>query len=285
MEWIKGRTLRDRITLEGVGIHTGEISKIVIHPSEKRGIYFLHKGELIPALHQYVVNTSFATDLGKGNKVIRTVEHLMAAFYLLGIDSAVVEILRGNEIPILDGGAKVFFEEFQRVGLEELDHYWEIIEVVFYHRIQPNGIFAELYPNPKGIFEFEGEFKFFEEKIKKKRVKVSYTDGETPEGALVGARTFCYESDVEILRANNLGLGGYYVNTLVLNENLDNLIYSTEPAYHKLLDLIGDLALVGKRIRGRIYSFKGGHSLNHSIREYLLKFGRIIKPEHTPTGI
>jgi UDP-3-O-[3-hydroxymyristoyl] N-acetylglucosamine deacetylase len=262
---LKGKTLRNSITFEGVGIHTGEISKIVIHPSERKGIFFILEGEKIPALHPYVVNTTLGTDLGKDGKVIRTVEHLMATFYLLKIDSAVVEVQKGVEIPILDGGAKTFVEEFLNTGFETLNHYQEILEVKAYRRIQPNGIFAEIYPAEEGIFEFEGEFQGLG------RVKVSYNESEGVKEALIGARTFCYEDDIPKIRAANYGKGGYLVNTLIIDSTFENLVYSSEPAYHKLLDLIGDMALVGKRIKGRIYSFKGGHRLNHYVREYLLK--------------
>jgi UDP-3-O-[3-hydroxymyristoyl] N-acetylglucosamine deacetylase len=157
------------------------------------------------------------------------------------------------------------------VGFEELFHLQEVIEVKGYYRIQPNGNFAELFPAETGIFEFEGEFNRIG------RVKVSFEEDKGIKETLVAARTFCYKDDIKKLQKANYGKGGYTINTLVIDwndEEYDFLVYSSEPAYHKLLDLIGDLALLGGRIKGKIYSFKGSHRLNHMVREFLWKTSR-----------
>ncbi len=260
---LKGKTLKDTVVFEGVGIHTGEICKIKVHPSDGGEILFCKKGIEIPAFHPFVVNTYLGTDLGAEGEVIKTVEHLMAAFYLLGINSAVVEVERGNEVPILDGGAKTFVENFLEVGLSESGKDWRVLKIGERFRIQPNGNFVEVEPFEGELLIYEGIFPYVG------RRRVVY-DGKMTD-ALVGARTFCRLEDVELLRKNGFGLGGYLVNTLVLNKNLDYLVYGDEPAYHKLLDLIGDLALLGAKIEGKIYTFKGNHTLNHQLREYLLK--------------
>ena len=278
MVLIRSKTLKDSITFEGVGIHTGKTAKIKIHPSERKGIFFYKKGLKIPAHHNFVVNTVGSTDIGAKGEIIKTVEHLTAAFYLLGIDSAVVEVLKGDEIPIADGSAKPFYEEILKVGLVELDRYWDVIEVKAPFRIQPNGNFVEVEPHKGELFIYEGIFPYIG------RHRVVY-EGK-PTDPLIGARTYCNIKDVPQMQAKGLGLGGYFLNTLVLSESfkeegetLSDLVFLTEPAYHKLLDLIGDLALLGARVFGKIYSFKGNHSLNHALREQLLKGNKTQKVE------
>jgi len=266
---LKGKTLKASVAFEGVGIHTGEIAKIKIHPSDRKGIFFKKKGLKIPAHHNFVVNTFAGTNVGLEGKVVRTVEHLMAAFYLLGVDSAIVEIQKGSEIPIVDGGAKIFVEAFKTVGFEELPHTQTVFTVRERFRIQPNGNFVEVEPYEGELFTFEGIFP------KVGRRSATYS-GQIEE-ALIGARTFCDADDIPFLWINAFGLGGYAVNTLPLTDNLEYLVYSSEPAYHKLLDLIGDLALLGGRVRAKIYSFKGNHRLNHQLRDYILKSGKVEK--------
>ena len=268
MEW-RGKTLKDSVALEGVGIHTGEIAKIKIHPSDRKGIFFYKRGLKIPAHHNFVVNTLAGTDIGLNGVLIRTVEHLMAALYLLGVDSAIVEIEKGSEIPITDGGAKTFVETFKGVGLVELPHKQTVFTIKEYFRIQPNGNFVEVEPYDGEFFTFEGIFP--------KVGRRSATYKGKMEEALIGARTFCDADDFAYMWINGFGLGGYAVNTLPLTDGLEYLIYSSEPAYHKLLDLIGDLALLGGRVLGKIYSFKGNHRLNHQLRDYILKSEKVGK--------
>ena len=275
MKFLRGRTLKDSVTLKGVGIHTGEVSRITIHPSAKRGIYFYKNGVKIPALHQYVVNTVASTDLCNDGKCVRTVEHLMAAFYLLGIDSAVVEV-EGLEIPIADGSAKVFFDLISDVGIEELDHPQRYFKIVRPEEVRPNGIFARLKV-------YNGERLVYEDVFNHLGRRKAVYEGEAWE-ALVGARTFCYIEDVPLLWLLNLGRGGNPINTLPLDENLCYLVYGDEPVNHKLLDLIGDIALVGGRIWGEIYSSGGNHTLNHMVREVILK-GGVAKEFYPPLEV
>jgi UDP-3-O-[3-hydroxymyristoyl] N-acetylglucosamine deacetylase len=267
---LKGKTLKNSVTFEGVGIHSGEISKITVHPSPRMGIFFYKNGVEIPALHPFVVNTLAGTDLCKEGVVIKTVEHLIASFYLLGIDSAVVEFHRGSEVPITDGSAKIFYEEFKRVGFEELEHYQTVLLINQEFEIRPNGNFIRIKPYGGERFIYEGEFPYIG------RQRVEYIG--TPDDALIGARTFCSLEDIPFLWLNSLGKGGNPINTLPLSSDLKYLVYSSEPAYHKLLDLIGDIALTGGRVIGEIYYFKGNHRLNHQLREFLIKSSKREEP-------
>ena len=271
LPFVKGRTLRKAVSIEGVGIHTGQLAKITVHPSPRRGIFFYKNGVEIPAHHNFVTNTVNSTDLSKDGETVKTVEHLMAAFYLLGVDSTVVEV-NGPEIPIADGSAKIFVDLFEEAGIEELDHFQVYYNIIFPYRVKPNGIYADIKPFEGEKLVYEGEFPHLG------RIKVSYEGGKFEE-ALAGARTFCPVDRVPLLWLENLGRGGNIVNTLPLTGDLKFLVYSKEPAYHKLLDLIGDMALLGGRVLGEIYSFKGSHALNHQVREVILKGGIALKME------
>ena len=222
-----------------------------------------------------MVNTVASTDLCKDGEYVRTVEHLMAAFYLLGIDSAVVEV-KGLEIPIADGSAKTFFDLIKDVGIEELDRPQRYFKIVRPEEVRPNGIFVRLNVHNGERFIYEGAFNHLG------RRKAIY-DGE-PKESLIGARTFCYIEDIPTLWLLNLGKGGNPINTLPLDENLHYLVYSDEPVNHKLLDLIGDIALIGGRIWGEIYSFGGNHTLNHMVREVILK-GEIAEEFYPPLEV
>jgi UDP-3-O-acyl-N-acetylglucosamine deacetylase len=198
----------------------------------------------------------------------------MAAFYLTKIDSAVVEIVEGDEIPILGGGAKEFIEAFLSVGTQSLEHYQRVFKLTAYQRYQPNGNFVEALPFDREIFVYEGIFKYVGRQL------AVYEGGL--ESKLIGARTFCYEEDIPNLRKMNLGKGGYHVNTLVINPSREYLRYREEPAYHKLLDLIGDMALLGGRLQMIIYSFKGGHSTNHGLRQLIKNLLIEVKANKLP---
>jgi len=259
----RARTLLRSVSLEGVGIHSGERSKIVVKPSGRAGIVFRVRGVEIPARHEFVVSTTLSTDLGRGGVRVRTVEHLMAAFYLAGVDAALVELVGGEELPILDGSALEFFKAIKRAGVKEISDPVRVLRIARPLRVRSDRAEATLKPYRGERFVYEGNFP------RLGRIRVVH-EGE-PKEALLGARTFCRREDVELLRKNNYGRGGSLINTLVLDEEKTNLVYRAEPAYHKLLDLIGDLALIGARIEGEVISKGGGHSLNHLIREEILK--------------
>jgi len=265
---IKSKTVADSVVIEGVGVHTGEICRLIIHPAEDGGIRFYKNGKILPAHHYFVINTVASTDLGNEHFRIKTVEHLLAALYLLKISNVVIEVQKGSEVPILDGGAYLIYKLLKKAGIVELEKYQKVFVITQPGRIQPNGNFVQIEAFKGELFIYEGIFPYIGRK------KVSFS-GKVKE-ALLGARTYCDAKDVPFLWLNNLGRGGYIVNTLPLTEDLRFLVYSEEPAYHKLLDLIGDLALVGGRVMGKIYSFKGNHTLNHQLREWILKTSQVV---------
>jgi UDP-3-O-[3-hydroxymyristoyl] N-acetylglucosamine deacetylase len=114
---MKKATIKQEVNFEGIGLHSGEFSRIVLHPDDGGSVRFLIKGEMIPAHYQYVVNTNHSTDLGKNGVVVKTVEHLMSVLYILGIDSVVIEFLEGFEVPAMDGSGYYFYKSLKGLGL------------------------------------------------------------------------------------------------------------------------------------------------------------------------
>lgn len=265
---MKQRTLKTVASFEGVGIHSGTASKIYIHPEEEgTGIRFLKSGVYIPASFKFVVNTDHSTDIGKDGVVVKTVEHLMAVLYMLGICNVTVEFVKGFEVPILDGSGYYFYKELKDKVLEqsepiefvEIPQAFEVRNHSGYIRALPHQHFSAVY-----VGSLEG---FFEER----RVEFN---GNVKD--LVFARTFCYDHELEHLLKKGLARGGSLQNALLLGKgfvyNQGGMRSKDEPLRHKLLDLIGDLALFGKRIKAHIVSYKGGHTLNHRFLSELDRF-------------
>ncbi len=256
---MRQKTLTQEVYFEGTGLHSGEESSIVIHPEkENTGIRFLIEGVYIPAHYTYVVNTNHSTDLGKDSKQVKTVEHLMAVFSLLGIDNATVEFLRGYEVPIMDGSGYRFYKELKDKVLE-LDEEKEVLRLGEVVEVSQNRSSLRAQPSHSFSAIYVGDIENFSS-----HVVVEY-DGNVKD--LVFARTFCYDYQVDMLRRMGLAKGGSLKNALVLGKgfvyNKEGMRSSDEPIRHKLFDLIGDLALLGKRLMAHVISHRGGHTLNH----------------------
>ncbi|MDW8066543.1 MAG: UDP-3-O-acyl-N-acetylglucosamine deacetylase [Aquificaceae bacterium] len=253
------KTLLEAVTFEGVGVHSGELAKVVLHPEkENTGIRFMLKGVYIPANYRYVLGTDHATVLGKDGARVSTVEHLLGVLYMLGIDNLTVEFLRGNEVPIMDGSGYYFYKALKDKVLEfkektkilRLKDAFEVKNCKAYIRAEPSEGFCAFYRGyVRGIID-EGVARYC---------------GNAKE--VVFARTFCYEEDVELLLQKGLAKGGSLKNAVVIGKgivyNPEGLRSKDEPIRHKLLDLLGDLSLLGFRLKGRVFSHMGGHSLNY----------------------
>ncbi|MDW8033065.1 MAG: UDP-3-O-acyl-N-acetylglucosamine deacetylase [Aquificaceae bacterium] len=248
------------VEFKGIGLHSGEFARIVLHPEKAgTGIRFLAKGVYIPADYRYVLHTDHATLLGKEGVKVSTVEHLLAVLYILGLDNLTVEFLEGSEVPILDGSGYHFYKVLKDIRLEleeevrvfEIKEVFEVKNCKAYIRVEPYEGFCALYRGyVKGLLE-EGTVQYC---------------GNVKD--VVFARTFCYEEDVGFLRSRGLAKGGSLKNAVVIGKgyvhNPEGLRSKDEPIRHKLLDLLGDLSLLGIRIRGRVFSHMGGHTLNYA---------------------
>ena len=271
-------TLKSRVSLSGVGVHGGKPVTIHCLPADPdTGIVF-HRSDAYGRVHEIralaaeVGSTDLSTVLGNPSGIfVATVEHLMAAFYGMGIDNVTVEI-DGPEVPILDGSAAGFVEAFLQAGIESQDAKRRFIRIIKPVRVENGASWAEFRPYDGTRFEVEIEFD-------------SPAIGRQAFGADVTAdvfgrdvsraRTFGFMKDVERLWAAGYALGSSLENSVVIGDdhkviNMEGLRYTDEFVRHKTLDAIGDLALAGARFLGCFRSFRGGHKLNAQALRRLL---------------
>jgi UDP-3-O-[3-hydroxymyristoyl] N-acetylglucosamine deacetylase len=255
------QTLRDSLEFEGVGLHTGVRARVAIRPQiAGSGLRFRLGGAVtFPAHAAYVVETRRATVLGVGEHTVSTVEHLLSALFAMGVDNALIEV-DGPEIPVADGSAATFCEGIGKVGLlaQNAPRALCTIDEPRYFRdgdallvVIPSDVFRVRftvdYAAPIGL-------QFFDDVIE----PAFYAREIAP------ARTFGYLHEVEALRANGLALGGTLENALVFAPDgpMTPLRWPTEVVRHKVLDLIGDFALLGAWPQCEVISYKSGHRLH-----------------------
>ncbi len=268
---MRQRTISEEVTLEGVGIHTGDGSRVILHPEpEGTGISFYREGIRIPLSPDHVINTFHSTDLGLDGVRVRTVEHLLSVLHLLKITNLTVEVRGGEEIPIMDGSGYEFYKRLKTKVVEQSEviepfRLPEDEEVI----VEKGG--SRLVARSCGCFEitYEGEFPRF---LGARRFTFR---GNAME--IVLARTYCFDHEIEYIRKSGLGKGGSLDNTLVLGKekvyNEGGLRYEDEPVRHKVLDLIGDLYLLGVPFKGKVISYRGGHFINYLlVRELYQKY-------------
>ncbi len=254
------QTLGDVVAFEGVGLHTGQFARVLVAPAPPQsGIRFvLGEGVIVPALGEYVVDTSRATVLGRDGASVSTVEHLLSALVGVGIDNAEITVT-GPEVPVLDGSSLPFVQEFQRVGLVGSGVARYEIELPELHFTDGE---KHISCFPAQAYEYEVTIDF-RPPIGQQRVAAVLT-AEHYCAEIAPARTFGYLDELEALRSRGLALGGSLDNAVVFGPDgpLAPLRVANEPVRHKALDLLGDFALVGAGLRGRIVAHKSGHALH-----------------------
>ena len=269
-------TLKSRVTLSGIGVHSGKPVSISFLPADPdTGVVFHHMDEAgreIRAVVSEVGATDLCTVLGDpAGRHVATVEHLLAALFGLGIDNLLIEI-DGSEVPILDGSAASFVEAFDHAGIEVQDVKRRYIRVVKPVRIESGASWAEF--RPYGGTRFEVEIDFESPAIGRQSYAADIT-AEVFRRDISRARTFGFMKDVERLWAAGYALGSSLENSVVIGEdsrvvNMEGLRYKNEFVRHKLLDAMGDLALAGARFIGCFRSYRGGHRLNAAALRHLL---------------
>jgi len=264
---VKQRTLKQSVSFQGQGLHTGQIVHLRIHPaSASTGIVFT-RVDLDPALKVKASIENVRSDelrqtaLVVGQGVIRTIEHLMAAFHGLGIDNAHVEV-DGDELPGMDGSAREFVETFLQVGLleQEADREWiEVTEPIYVDHGDQSLI---LLPAPHLSISYTLSYRH--EDLKDQFLSLRILP-EIFERELAPARTFCLKQEAEQLLAQGFGKGANLENTLVFERNAplsNTLRFEDEACRHKVMDLLGDLFIAGGFIRGHVIAARSGHALN-----------------------
>ncbi|MEO5342159.1 MAG: UDP-3-O-acyl-N-acetylglucosamine deacetylase [Gammaproteobacteria bacterium SHHR-1] len=274
---IRQRTLRNAIRATGVGLHTGGKIYLTLRPAAPNtGIVFrrvdLAEPVEISACARNVCDTRLSTTLGKGEVRVSTVEHLLSAFAGLGIDNAYVDV-SAAEVPIMDGSAGPFVFLLQSAGVEEQNAAKRFIRIKQRVSVEQGDKRATFEPFDgfKVSFAIDFDHPAIAERSKFASIDFSSTSFVKE---VSRARTFGFLKDVELLRQNELALGGSLDNAVVVDDyrvlNDDGLRYEDEFVKHKILDAIGDLYLLGRSLIGAFSGYKSGHELNNRLLRQLL---------------
>ena len=271
MSILTQKTISKKITLRGIGVHTGKKVNLIIHPAPPNsGITFkridLQENNIIYPIYNNVIDTTLCTTISNDYGVkVSTIEHLMGAFYGFGIDNALVEI-DSQEVPILDGSAKKFISNIRDVGLKFSDQPIKIIKINKFIELRDGNKFISI-DKSNVTSEIDFEIKYDNKLIKKQRNKVNIFEDDLEQ--IFNSRTFCLYEDIQKLKNLNLGKGGSLENAIVIKNdkilNEDGLRNELEFVNHKILDCMGDLFLSGYKIIGSLKSSQGGHSLTNQL--------------------
>ena len=299
----KQRTLSASISFSGKGLHTGLQVTMTVHPAEENhGISFrrvdLEDAPEVPALCEYVTDTSRGTTIEKGAAKVSTIEHIMSALWTLGVDNAIIDI-NAPETPIMDGSAREYAARIEEVGTVEQAaerKYYEVTEKQVY-TLPEKGVAIVIYPDDE--FSVSVHVDYNSKVVGNQYAVYQPTDNYTEKISL--CRTFVFLHELEPLMKMNLIKGGDLDNAIVVVENpvsdeqlehlkkifgkedihitggyLNNqqLRANNELARHKLLDLLGDFALLGMRIKGRVWATRPGHFAN---TEFMQELSRSIR--------
>ena len=310
----KQKTLKGSFSLCGKGLHTGLSLTVTFNPAPENTGYKIQRIDLegepvIQAVAENVVETQRGTVLGKGDIRVSTIEHGMSALYALGIDNCLIQV-NGPEFPILDGSAAPYVEKIQSIGIQEQnaekDYY------IIRHKIEvkdDNGSVITILPDEDfsitAMCSFES--KFINSQFATLEKMETYAE------EIASARTFVFVRDIMPLLQANLIKGGDLDNAIVIYDtpvaqseldriadmmnvprkrvsefgfiNSDELVFKNEPARHKLLDVVGDVALIGRRVQGRIIATCPGHTINTTFAKKVrreLKRQEVQAPVYNP---
>lgn len=274
---LRQRTLKNSIRATGIGLHTGDKVFMTLRPAAPDSGIIFRRVDLdppvdIPATAFNVGQTMLGTVIEVGDAKVSTIEHLMSAFAGLGIDNAYVDV-SAAEVPIMDGSAGPFVFLLQSAGIEEQKAAKKFVRIREKVRVEDGDKWAELVPHDGLQLEFEIEFDHPVFKRHSQSASMNFST-TTYLKEVSRARTFGFTRDLEMMRSNNLALGGTMDNAIVLDDyrvlNDDGLRYEDEFVKHKMLDAIGDLYLVGHTLIGAFRAFKSGHGLNNALLRKLL---------------
>ena len=270
------RTLVKKVSITGIGMHSGKKVTLVIHPAEAdSGIRFkrvdLPNAEILKASALSVGATENNTTIGSGQNSIHTVEHLLSVLYGLGIDNAYCEI-DGPEVPIMDGSGASFVFILKETGITTLNKNKNFMVILEPVRVEVEDKWAMIEPSSR--LTIDSTIVFSHSKIQKQRKVFDFScDNFIKE--ISRARTFGLLKDVDMLKRRGLIKGGSLDNAVVLDDfnvvNPEGLRFQDEFVRHKILDTIGDISLLGHEIAGKITTYKSGHNLHNLLCKKLLE--------------
>ena len=273
------RTIKNIVKTSGIGLHSGKLTNLTLRPLDvNSGIIFRkinNHSEFIDidASNNNTVNSELSTTIEKGGHTIKTIEHLMATFYGLGIDNIMVEV-DNEEIPILDGSASPFVYLIKTAGIELQSSRKKFIKILKPIEVFKNDAFAKFLPFNGFKASFQVDFQHPSFNRKNQILEIDFSDVSF-EDEISRARTFGFVKDVEALRKKGLVMGGSINNAVVLDDfkivNPKGLRFEDELIRHKILDALGDICLLGHPLIGHFQAYKSGHSLNDSLCKKLLE--------------
>src|SRR5687767_1127942 len=284
------RTLRRQVSCVGIGLHSGNKVNLTLKPAGTDfGIRFRRTdlgGHEVPATVQHLAGIQLATGLGRNGVSVETVEHLLAALVSMNIDNLLVE-LNSPEVPIMDGSAAPFVYLIHEAGLKRLAAPKRFLKIVRPIALSRGDKRIALYPSDH--FKVTYSISFDHPMLRHQSRTMAITEESFIE-EIAPARTFGFLKEVEMLRQNGLALGGSLENAIVLGETgaLNALRFEDEFVRHKILDVIGDMALVGYPIIGHLVAHRGGHALHTSFASKLLEetdAWRLVEGQFDPARV
>ena len=275
---MKRKTLNKEIQYNGIGLHKGEEIKMKLIPTKNGGIVF-KRVDLENGKNEISMDLENTFDLTRGTNLknefgaaVYTIEHFLSALYIAGITDLIVE-LDGNELPIGDGSARVFLEVIEGVGIQDLEE--EVKEIEIKTPINLTVGDKHIVALPYDGYKITYTIKFDHTFLKSQMLEV-VLDMESYKNEIANARTFGFDYEIDYLKKNNLALGGTLDNAIVVKKdgvlNPDGLRFEDEFVRHKILDLIGDLKVLNRPIKGHIIAIKAGHALD-------IEFAKLLKKQ------
>jgi len=263
------KTLQNKVSFSGVGLHSGKISKINILPAkEDEGIVFkrvdLNKNNLIKANFANVSSTILCTTLeNKYGIKVSTVEHLLAALYITGIDNATIEI-NNEEVPIMDGSSKDFLDVLKKIKLIDQSRKKKYLKIINKIELKHGKRKISIEPS-ESTLEVNFQLDYKNKIIGNQKNVINFQEDNLED--VSNSRTFCLYEDIEKIKKKGLAKGGSLKNAIVVDDdkvlNKDGLRNEKEFVNHKILDLAGDFMLSGYRIIGKVICHQGGHGLTN----------------------
>lgn len=273
-------TIGKSFTISGVGLHSNANVTVTILPAPAYTGYLFRRTDLnnfeIPAAPQFVAHVSYATTLMKSGVMIATVEHLLSALMGSGVDNAIIEV-DSLEVPILDGSSEPWIELIEKSGIVELQAQRAFLKVL--KKIAVTEANRSIFIEPADEFHITCEIDFNHPMIGLQRGELRLHNGSSSHenylADIAPARTFGFVHELELLRKSGLCLGGSLENAIALTNdgmlNAEPLRFADEFVRHKILDILGDLALAGMPILGHVHAVRSGHGLHTMLLSNLLR--------------
>ena len=277
MSILNQKTLKKEVKFEGIGLHTGKKATMTVLPSgPNTGISFkridLKKNNIVLPNIYNVSDATLCTTISNENGVsISTIEHLMGALFGLGVDNAIIEI-NSQEVPIMDGSAKLFVEKFLDIGFDTSETPMKLIKINNKVSIEDGTRYISIGKSNVSL-DIDFEIKYSNSLIGNQQNKINVYEDDLSN--IYNSRTFCLYEDIDLIKSRGLAKGGSLENAIVVKDheilNEDGLRNSKEFVNHKILDCMGDLFLSGYRLVGSIKCSQGGHSLTNKLLRQVFK--------------